>query len=56
MTRVRRPRRGFKACDATQATLAEIEWMHRCKTQQMMVEAGDEDLTATAPFDTLAGS
>jgi transposase-like protein len=52
--RVTRPMLGFKSFDAAQATLAGIELMHRLKKQQRMVEAGDEGLTATEQFYTLA--
>jgi putative transposase len=52
--RVTRPMLGFKSFDAAQATLAGIELMHMLKKQQMMVEAGDEGLTATEQFYTLA--
>jgi hypothetical protein len=37
---------GFKAFDAAQDTLVGIELMHMIKKQQLMVEAGNEGLTA----------
>ncbi len=43
--RVTRPMLGFKAFDAAQGTLVEIELMHMLKKKQMMVEAGDEGST-----------
>ena len=52
--RVTRPMLGFKSFDAAQVTLAGIELRHMLKKQQMMVEAGDEGLTATKQFYTLA--
>jgi putative transposase len=54
--RVTRPMLGFKAFDAAQVTLAGIELMHMLKKQQMLVEAGDEGLTATEQFYALAAS
>jgi hypothetical protein len=45
---------GFKAFEATQATLAGIERMHRLKKKQMVIEAKDEGLTAAERFDSLA--
>jgi hypothetical protein len=45
---------GFKSFDAAQATLAGIELMHRLKKPQMVVEAGDEDLTAAGQLYALA--
>jgi len=52
--RVTRPMLGFKSFDAAQGTLAGIELMHMIKKKQMMVEAGDEGLTAAAQFYALA--
>jgi putative transposase len=52
--RVTRPMLGFKSFDAAQVTLAGIELMHMLKKQQMMVEAGDESLTAAQQFYALA--
>ena len=52
--RVTRPMLGFKAFDAAQGTLAGIELMHMIKKKQMMVEAGDEGLTAAKQFYALA--
>ena len=49
-----RPMVGFKAFEATQATLTGIERMHRLKKKHMVIEARDEDLTAAALFDSLA--
>ena len=37
-----RPMLGFKAFEATQATLTGIERMHRLKKKQMVIEARDE--------------
>ena len=45
---------GFKSFDAAQGTLAGIELMHMIKKKQMMVEAGDEGLTAAKQFYALA--
>src|SRR5213082_1739527 len=44
--RVTRPMLGFKAFEAAQGTLVGIELMHMIKKKQMVVEAGDEGLTA----------
>jgi putative transposase len=52
--RVTRPMLGFKAFDAAQATLAGIELMHMLKKRRLVVEAGDEGLTATEQFYALA--
>ncbi len=52
--RVTRPMLGFKAFDAAQDTLVGIELMHRIKKRQMVVEAGEEGLTAAALFYSLA--
>ena len=45
---------GFKAFDTAQDTLVGIELMHMIKKRQMRVEAGDEGLTATELFYSLA--
>src|SRR4030095_12250510 len=52
--RVTRPMLGFKSFDAAQVTLAGIELMHMLKTQQLMVESGDEGLTVAQQFYALA--
>jgi putative transposase len=52
--RVTRPMLGFKSFDAAQGTLAGIELMHMIKKRQMMIEAGDEGLTAAEQFYSLA--
>ena len=52
--RVTRPMLGFKSFDAAQWTLTGIELMHMIKKKQMMVEAGDEGLTAAKQFYALA--
>ena len=52
--RVTRPMLGFKAFDAAQDTLVGIELMHMIKKQQMVVEAGEEGLTAAELFYSLA--
>ena len=52
--RVTRPMLGFKAFDAAQDTLVGIELMHMIKKRQMVVEAGDEGLTAAELFYSLA--
>jgi putative transposase len=52
--RVTRPMLGFKSFDAAQGTLAGIELMHMIKKRQMMIEAGDEGLTAAEQFYALA--
>ena len=48
--RVTRPMLGFKSFDAAQATLAGIELMHMLKKRQLVVEAGEEGLTAAEQF------
>ena len=45
---------GFKAFDAAQCTLAGVELMDMIKKRQMVVEAGDEGLTAAELFYSLA--
>ena len=52
--RVTRPILGFKSFDAAKGTLAGIELMHMIKKKQMIVEAGDEALTAAKLFYSLA--
>ena len=52
--RVTRPMLGFKAFDAAQDTLVGIELMHMIKKRQLVVEAGDEGLTAAELFYSLA--
>jgi putative transposase len=52
--RVTRPMLGFKSFDAAQDTLVGIELMHMIKKRQMVMEAGDEDLTAAELFYSLA--
>ena len=52
--RVTRPMLGFKAFDAAQDTLVGIELMHMIKKRQMVVEAGEESLTAAELFYSLA--
>ena len=49
-----RPMLGFKSFDAAQGTLAGIELMHMIKKRQLVVEEGDEGLTAAEQFDALA--
>ena len=45
---------GFKAFDATHATLVGIELMHMIKKRQLVVEEGDEGRTAAEQFYSLA--
>jgi hypothetical protein len=45
---------GFKSFDAAQGTLVGIELMHMIKKRQMMMEAGEEGLTAAEQFSSLA--
>ena len=52
--RVTRPMLGFKSFDAAEGTLAGIELMQMIKKKQMIVEAGDEGLTAAELFYSLA--
>ena len=52
--RVTRPMLGFKSFDAAQGTLVGIELMHMIKKRQLVVEAGDEGLTAAELFYSLA--
>jgi putative transposase len=52
--RVTRPMLGFKSFEAAQATLVGIELMHMLKKRQLVVEEGDEGLTAAEWFYSLA--
>ena len=52
--RITRPMLGFKAFDAAQSTLVGIELMHMIKKRQLVVEEGDEGLTAAELFYSLA--
>ena len=52
--RVTRPMLGFQSFDAAQDTLVGIELMHMIKKKQLVVEAGDEGLTAAELFYSLA--
>jgi len=52
--RITRPMLGFKAFDAAQSTLVSIELMHMIKKRQMVVEEGNEGLTAAELFYSLA--
>jgi putative transposase len=52
--RVTRPMLGFKSFEAAQGTLVGIELMHMIKKKQMVLEAGDEGLTAAELFYSLA--
>ena len=52
--RVTRPMLGFKSFTAAQDTLVGIELMHMIRKKQMVVEAGDEGLTAAEQFYSLA--
>ena len=52
--RVTRPMLGFKSFEAAQDTLVGIELMHMIKKRQMLVEAGEENLTAAKLFYSLA--
>jgi putative transposase len=45
---------GCKSFESAQSTLVGIELMHMIKKQQLVVEEGDEDLTAAAQFYALA--
>jgi transposase-like protein len=45
---------GFKSFTAAQDTVVGIELMHMIKKKQMVVEAGDEGLTAAELFSSLA--
>jgi transposase-like protein len=52
--RITRPMLGFKAFDTAQATLVGIELMHMIKKRQLVVEEGNEGLTAAELFYSLA--
>ena len=52
--RVTRPMLGFKSFEAAQDTLVGIELMHMIKKRQLVVEDGDEGLTAAEQFYSLA--
>ena len=52
--RITRPMLGFKSFAAAQDTLVGVELMHMIKKKQMMVEAGEEGLTAAELFYALA--
>ena len=52
--RVTRPMLGFKSFAAAQDTLVGIELMHMIKKRQLVVEEGDEGLTAAELFYSLA--
>jgi putative transposase len=52
--RVTRPMLGFKTFAAAQTTLVGIELMHMIKKRQLVVEEGDEGLTAAELFYSLA--
>jgi hypothetical protein len=54
--RVTRPMLGFQSFDAAHDTLVGIELMHMIKKRQMVVEAGEEGLTAAEVFYSLAAS
>src|ERR1043166_9674275 len=52
--RVTRPMLGFKAFAAAQDTLVGIARMHMMKKKQLVLEEGEEGLTATELFYSLA--
>jgi putative transposase len=52
--RIPRPRLGFKSFEAAQGTIAGVELIHMIKKRQLVVEEGDESLTAAEQFSTLA--
>jgi transposase-like protein len=52
--RITRPMLGFKAFGAAQSTLVGIELMHMIKKRQLVVEEGNEGLTAAEQFYALA--
>jgi transposase-like protein len=45
---------GFKSFDAAQDTLVGIELLHMIKKRQMIMETGEEGLTAAELFYSLA--
>ena len=52
--RITRPMLGFKSFAAAQDTLVGVELMHMIKKKQLVVEAGEEGLTAAELFYALA--
>jgi putative transposase len=54
--RVTRPMWGVQSFDAAQGMLAGIKLRHMIQKRQMLIEAGDEGLTAAEPFYALAAS
>ena len=52
--RITRPMLGFKAFDAAQSTLVGIELMHMIKKRQLVVDEGNEGLTAVELSYSLA--
>ena len=54
--RITRPMLGLKSFAAAQCTLAGVELMHLLKKRQLVVEEGDEGLTAAEQFYALAAS
>ena len=52
--RVTRPMLGFKSSEAAQGTLVGIELMHMIKKRQLVIEEGNEGLTAAELFYSLA--
>jgi putative transposase len=52
--RVTRPMLGFKSFEAAHDTLVGIALMHIMKKRPLVVEAGEEGLTAAALFYSLA--
>jgi putative transposase len=52
--RITRPMLGFNSFAAAQDTLTGIELMHMIKKRQLVVEEGDEGLTAAELFYSLA--
>ena len=52
--RITRPMLGFKAFAAAQSTLTGIELMRMIKKQQLVVQVGNEGLTAAEHFYALA--
>jgi putative transposase len=52
--RITRPMLGFKSFEAAQGTIAGVELIHMIKKRQLVVEEGDESLTAAEQFSTLA--
>jgi putative transposase len=52
--RITRPMLGFKSFEAAQGTIAGVELIHMIKKGQLVVEEGDESLTAAEQFYTLA--